>query len=97
MADELKLCPLCDREIPSHLESRHHLTPKLKGGKHGPIAILHTICHGKIHSLLTEAELARTYNTIEALLQHEEIQKFVKWVKKRPIDFRDGNRKAKRD
>tara|TARA_R110002096_G_scaffold179153_1_gene356098 strand:+ start:7995 stop:8288 length:294 start_codon:yes stop_codon:yes gene_type:complete len=97
MTAPLKTCPLCGREIPAHLESRHHLTPKLKGGKHGPIAILHTICHGKIHSVLTESELAKNYSTIEALLEHEEIQKFVAWVKKRPIDFRDSNRRARRD
>ena len=93
---EHKTCPLCGREIPPHLESRHHLTPKLKGGKHGPIAILHTICHTKIHSLFTEAELARSYNSIEALLQHEEIERFVKWVKKRPIEYRSSNRRPKK-
>lgn len=91
---ELKICPLCGREIPVHLESRHHLTPKLKGGKHGPIAIMHTICHSKIHSLFSEAELARSYSTVEELLEHEEIAKFVKWVKKRPPDYASRNRKA---
>ncbi len=93
--DGLKLCPLCGRPIPSHLESRHHLTPKLKGGKHGPIAVLHTICHGKIHSVFTEAELARHYDTIEKLLEHEEIRKFVAWVKRRPMDYRSSNRKKR--
>ncbi|MEM7010556.1 MAG: HNH endonuclease [Verrucomicrobiota bacterium] len=96
MAEALKVCPLCGREIPTHLESRHHLTPKLKGGKHGPIAILHTICHSKIHSLFSEAELARVYPTIEQLLENEEIAKFVKWVQKRPIGFRSSNRRAKK-
>ena len=78
------------------LESRHHLTPKLKGGKNGPIAVLHAICHGKIHSLFSESELAKQYHTIELLLGHEEIQRFVSWVKKRPIGYRDSNRRAKR-
>ena len=88
----MRICPLCQREIPPKLESRHHLTPKLKGGKNGPIAILHSICHSKIHSLLTESELARDYDTIEKLLQHEAIAEFVSWVQKRPIDYRSGNR-----
>ena len=61
---EWKVCPLCDRPIPPELESRHHLIPKLRGGKHGPIAVLHTICHSKIHSLFSETELARVYNTM---------------------------------
>lgn len=90
----LKVCPLCGREIPAHLESRHHLTPKLKGGKHGPIAIMHSICHSKIHSLFSEAELARNYSSVEELLEDEEIAKFVKWVQKRPIDYASRNRKA---
>ena len=92
----MKICPLCQREIPPELESRHHLTPKLKGGKHGPIAILHSICHGKIHSIFSEAELARRYSTIEKLLQHEEIAEFVRWVKKRPPEYRSSNRKKRR-
>ena len=92
----MKTCPLCGREIPPELESRHHLTPKLKGGTHGPIAILHRPCHSKIHSVFTEAELARSYNTIEKLLTHEEIQKFVRWIQRRPIDFRTGNRSLRR-
>lgn len=96
MGEALKTCPLCGREIPPHLESRHHLTPKLKGGKNGPIAILHTICHSKIHSLFSEGELARSYSTIEQLLEHEEIAKFVSWVKKRPIEYRSSNRRANR-
>jgi len=92
----LKICPLCEREIPAHLESRHHLTPKLKGGTHGPIAILHTACHSKIHGVFTETELARSYDTIEKLLEHDEIRKFVSWIRKRPIDFRTGTRSLRR-
>lgn len=86
-----KICPLCGRPIPPDAESRHHLIPKLKGGKHGPIAILHIICHSKIHSVFSEAELARSYSTIEQLQEHEEIAKFIKWVKKRPPEYRSRN------
>lgn len=89
---EWKICPLCDRPIPPFLESRHHLIPKLKGGKHGPIAVIHTICHSKIHSVFSEVELARSYSTIEALREHEEMKKFINWVKKRPPEFRSRNR-----
>lgn len=85
-------CPLCGREIPPAFESRHHLIPKLKGGKHGPIVVLHEICHGKIHSVFTEAELARDYHSIELLLAHPEMAKFVRWVSKRPPSYRSSNR-----
>lgn len=91
-----RICPLCGREIPRDQASRHHLTPKLKGGKHGPIAVLHAICHGKIHSVLSESQLAREYDTIEKLLTHPEIAKFVRWVAKRPPDYRSSNRRARR-
>ncbi len=76
--ETMKLCPLCEREIPPHLESRHHLTPKVRGGKNGPVVILHKICHGKIHSLFSETDLARRYATIERLREHAEIRKFVR-------------------
>jgi len=54
--------------------------------------VLHTICHSKVHSLFSEAELARVYNTIEALRENEEIMRFVKWISKRPPEFRSKNR-----
>lgn len=91
-SSQWRVCPLCGREIPPDLESRHHLIPRLKGGKHGPIAILHEICHGKIHSVFTEAELAREYETIERLLAHPEIARFVRWVARRPPEYRSSNR-----
>ena len=59
--------------------------PKLKGGKQ--TQYLHRICHRQIHALFSEAELAKQYNTVEALLEHEEIRKFVKWVRTKPNDF----------
>lgn len=94
--EPLKSCPLCGREIPRHLESKHHLIPKLKGGTNGPIAVLHRACHSKIHAVFTEAELARSYHTTEQLLTNPEMQKFVRWIAKRPIDFDDGTRSRRR-
>ena len=74
-------CPLCDRPIPAHArQSVHHLIPKLKGGAHGPRVSLHEICHRKIHAVFTETELARRYNTVEALKAHPEIADFVTWL-----------------
>ena len=40
-------------------------------------------CHKAIHRLVPdEKELGRHYNTIDALLGHPEIEKFVAWVKR---------------
>jgi len=85
---ETPICPLCLREIPAHArQSLHHLIPKLKGGKNGPTVRLHQICHTTIHANITEAELARRYNTPEALREHPEIAKFIAWVAKKPPEF----------
>lgn len=82
------ICPLCGRPIPPHApQSLHHLIPRLRGGKNGPTVLLHQICHKEIHATLTETELARDYNTIEALQAHPRLVKFIRWVQKRPPEF----------
>ncbi|SMX30010.1 HNH endonuclease [Pelagimonas phthalicica] len=88
MTESDPICPLCGRPIPSGAkQSLHHLIPRLKGGKNGPVVLLHQICHSEIHATFTEAELARDYNTIEALQAHPRMEKFIAWVRKRPNDY----------
>ena len=82
------LCPLCLRPIPPGVpQSLHHLIPKLKGGKGGPTVLVHHICHKEIHATLSEADLARHYNTPEALRAHPRLAAFARWVAKRPPGF----------
>lgn len=85
----MDLCPICGRELGEHADE-HHLIPKLKKGKE--TVRLHVICHRKIHSLFSESELANYYNTIERLMENEDMRNFAKWVAKKPIDFVDSNR-----
>lgn len=85
------VCPLCLRVLDLS-SSTHHLVPKLKGGNKGETVELHEICHRKIHSLFDEGEIANYYFTIEKLLDHDEIKKFVKWVSKKPPNFVDSSK-----
>lgn len=82
------VCPLCLRPIPAHArQSDHHLIPKLKGGKGGPVIRVHQICHNEVHATLSEAELARDFATPEALRAHPRLRAFFDWVAKRPPGF----------
>jgi hypothetical protein len=98
--EEFPICPLCERPIPpSAPSSLHHLVPKLKGGKGGPTVRLHHICHKEIHASLTEAELARSFSSLDALKSHPHLVKFIQWVSKRPPEFSSrvpGKRKNER-
>lgn len=95
------ICGLCGRPIPPTARSSvHHLTPVLKGGARGPTARIHQICHNEIHSALSEAELARRYNSFEALRAHPQLARFIAWVATKPPGFHSktvgGRRKRKR-
>ncbi|WP_071674421.1 HNH endonuclease [Nioella nitratireducens] len=97
MDHSFPICPLCGRPIPPQArQSLHHLIPRLRGGKGGPTVLLHQICHNEIHATLSEAELARVYNTVEALQAHPRLARFIAWVRKRPDDFHSKTPGARR-
>lgn len=82
------ICKICDREITDKSYwDEHHLIPKSKGGKYSEKVKLHRICHEKIHSVWTEAELANTFNNVDSILSNQLMESFVKWVKKKPPEF----------
>jgi hypothetical protein len=91
---EVEICPLCEREIPASQRDEHHLIPKMKGGR--VTQYMHRICHRQIHALFSERELAQTYNSVDALLEHEEIRKFVQWVKTKPDGFIERTKRSNR-
>lgn len=91
---DLGLCPLCGRQmIAGASVDEHHFVPKSKGGRDK--VPLHKICHRKIHSLFNEKELSLVYNTPEKLLEHPDIQAFVKWVQKKQPEYNDNSKRSK--
>ena len=96
MSEELDNdCPLCGRPLAAP-HNRHHLLPLSKGGKGTATVTLHKVCHDKIHSVFTEMELKRSFNTIEKLKTNEEIATFIKWVSRKEPQFYDRSSRKKR-
>lgn len=77
------VCPLCDRPLGENRE-KHHIIPKSKGGSE--TALVHPICHRKIHKVFTRTELVKL-GTIEALKDHPDMAAFIKWIARKPPDF----------
>jgi len=75
-------CRICGRMAPSaSCMEKHHLVPQRRGSK-DTISVC-VDCGNQIHLLFTNNELRYTYNTIEALLSEERVQKWVRWVSRR--------------
>ena len=90
------ICALCDRPIPPDAKSsRHHLTPRLKGGTHLGTVRLHQICHSAIHSRFSETELATRLDDVEALRADPELASFISWVRTKPPGFHARTHKTR--
>jgi 5-methylcytosine-specific restriction endonuclease McrA len=92
-------CPLCGRVVLAGPSADvHHWVPRSEGGRTTPenTALLHRVCHRKLHATFSERELARDYAQPLALLAHPEIASFVRWVQRQPPAFVDGSRRPAR-
>ena len=86
-------CGLCGRVV--ERRTRHHLIPRSRHTNkrvktrftreelHRTVSLC-PACHRQVHRTLTEKELERGYNTVEALLSHPEIHGFVRWIEGKP-------------
>ena len=96
IAAPVPVCALCERPIPEGARaSRHHLTPRLKGGARLGTVLLHQICHNAIHARFNEAELARRLSDIDSLRAEPEIARFLDWVRNKPPDFHAPTRRSR--
>ena len=84
-------CPICDRDmIKGGNINKHHWIPQSLGGIYQEY--LHKICHDKIHSLWTNQQLKETYNNPSIIKSEESIQKFIKFLSKKPLDYLERNK-----
>lgn len=87
-------CELCGSE--HDYLNFHHLIPRTLHNnkffkkrydkeymKHHGIWICKHYCHKQIHEFMTEKDMGMEFNTLEALLQHPEVKKYVEWRSKR--------------
>lgn len=90
---DMGTCPICNRNMISGFSiDKHHFIPKTFKGVE--TVLIHRICHQKLHATFTEREMKNHYHTIERLLEHEEVQKFVKWVSKKDPEFYAGSKET---
>jgi hypothetical protein len=85
-------CALCGRQV-SRL-TRHHLVPRSRSRRvearstesrpTDQTVELCSPCHKMVHATISETDLAKHYHTIDALLEHQQIARFVDWVRHQP-------------
>ena len=83
--DNTITCPICKRLTPEKYQEKHHLVPRAKKGKETERVCIN--CGDMVHKTFTNNELRDVYNTIEAIKAHPAIQKWIKWIRKKPDSF----------
>ena len=87
-------CSICNRLTPINYIEKHHLKPKCKKGKE--TILVCNSCGDMIHKLFTISELNKNLNTLDAIKSNERIQKWIKWINKKPNDFKICMKNKKR-
>lgn len=86
-------CALCRREtrltfhhlLPKSLRHKKRYRKKFSKAEFEKGIFVCRSCHDAVHRFISERELADSFNTLETLRAHPEVEKFVEWVaKQRP-------------
>jgi hypothetical protein len=93
MSHDVSACWLCGRALGDRVE-RHHPLPKSRGGRE--TVPVHPICHRTLHSLFTNADLARMHSDPVAWRAHPGMARFLAWIADKPSDFHAPTRKRSR-
>ena len=88
---ELPVCALCRRMLGSRIEW-HHRVPKSEGGTE--TVPVHPICHRAIHAHVQNQELAAEYADLDTLRARADMQRFLRWIVRKPIDFHAPTRRS---
>ena len=95
------ICPICLRGMPLTF---HHLIPKSTHpwmikhhGYEKEYLNTHGVdvcrpCHSQIHRLIPHMEMAEHYNTLEAVLSHPGVQKWIPYIRKQKLKCRSDQR-----
>ncbi len=71
---------LCERPTPAGHLTKHHLTPRSRGGTE--TVLLCRTCHGQIHAVFDNKELADRFDTLAKLRAAPELAGFLEWIRK---------------
>ncbi len=86
-------CPNCKRVLDDKYMTKHHLTPRQKGGSHSEKIDLCISCANHLHNLYSNSKLKREFNTLEKIINDPEMKKFGEWIGQRDIiDIRHSNK-----
>ena len=88
---ETPVCALCHRQLGTRVEW-HHRVPKSEGGTE--TVPVHPICHRAIHAHVSNHELAGAYADLELLREREDMQRFLRWIARKPADFHAPTRRS---
>jgi 5-methylcytosine-specific restriction endonuclease McrA len=105
-------CGLCGRFVGRDRLTRHHLLPRsqvrrmrrrkmarreLKRRDPDRTVDLCRPCHGNVHASLSNGDLGRMYDSLEALSAHPDVRKFTDWVRDKPHSRVRSRRPSTRD
>jgi hypothetical protein len=97
--DAEESCELCGRPVGRENLTRHHLLPRararrmkrrrqarreLKLRDPGRTVDLCRPCHRNVHASLSNGDLERDYDSLEALSAHPDVKRFTDWVRGKP-------------
>ncbi len=75
-------CPNCGRSADIVPLTKHHVIPKVRGGKNGTVMVLCNDCHVFLNTQYTPAEQQQILGTQELVLADEAMQKFARFAAK---------------